>query len=261
MRDNLVTGCTAAFRSDYKDLVIPVPAACAHNSWAALVIAAVADVARIEAPLLAYRQHAANQSGLARYRGEHLTDQRMARTPRRQACSDRAPGGAPAGGAPPPGSQPRALSDQPGAPPHPARRHPPRRAAVGDPARDQPGAARADDLLGPCDAPSVPGRQGLRARWQGRDGQRLMIVDTLPGSADGPRRLQAGTRSGRRPSCSGPSSPCGREDVTPRRPGPAPGTGSGAGARGSARSAGRAAPARARHPAHRRSHRARSDRG
>ena len=36
VRDNLVTGCTAAFRSDYKDLVIPVPAACAHNSWSAL---------------------------------------------------------------------------------------------------------------------------------------------------------------------------------------------------------------------------------
>jgi glycosyltransferase involved in cell wall biosynthesis len=71
VRDNLVTGCTAAFRSDYKDLVIPVPAACAHDSWAALVIAAVADVARIDAPLLAYRQHAGNQSGLARYREKH----------------------------------------------------------------------------------------------------------------------------------------------------------------------------------------------
>ena len=70
VRDNLVTGCTAAFRSDYKDLVIPVPAACAHDSWSALVVAAVADVARIDAPLLAYRQHAANQYGLARYHGE-----------------------------------------------------------------------------------------------------------------------------------------------------------------------------------------------
>ena len=34
VRDNLVTGCTAAFRSDYKDLVIPVPAACAHDPGA-----------------------------------------------------------------------------------------------------------------------------------------------------------------------------------------------------------------------------------
>jgi hypothetical protein len=74
VRDNLVTGCTAAFRSDYKDLVVPVPAACAHDSWAALVIAAVAEVARIDAPLLAYRQHAGNQSGLMRFRGEHLAE-------------------------------------------------------------------------------------------------------------------------------------------------------------------------------------------
>jgi Glycosyl transferase family 2 len=70
VRDNLVTGCTTAFWSDYKDLLIPVPAACAHDSWSALVVAAVADVARIDVPLLAYRQHAANQYGLARYHGE-----------------------------------------------------------------------------------------------------------------------------------------------------------------------------------------------
>jgi hypothetical protein len=81
VRDNLVTGCTAAFRSHYKDLVIPVPAACAHDSWAALVIAAVAEVARIDAPLLAYRQHAGNQSGLARYHGEkHGTGPRLGKS-------------------------------------------------------------------------------------------------------------------------------------------------------------------------------------
>jgi Glycosyl transferase family 2 len=81
VRDNLVTGCTAAFRSAYKDLVIPVPTACAHDSWAALVIAAVADVARIDAPLLAYRQHAGNQSGLERFREEHLAERRMRKPP------------------------------------------------------------------------------------------------------------------------------------------------------------------------------------
>jgi glycosyltransferase involved in cell wall biosynthesis len=77
VRANLVTGCTAAFRSAYKDLVIPIPAACAHDAWAALVIAAVADVARIEAPLLAYRQHGANQSGLARFREKHAPVARL----------------------------------------------------------------------------------------------------------------------------------------------------------------------------------------
>jgi hypothetical protein len=77
VRANLVTGCTAAFRSDYKDLVIPVPTSCAHDSWAALVIAAVAEVALVDEPLLAHRQHAANQSGLARFREKQGPGKRM----------------------------------------------------------------------------------------------------------------------------------------------------------------------------------------
>jgi glycosyltransferase involved in cell wall biosynthesis len=81
VRDNLVTGCTAAFRADYKDLVLPVPTACAHDSWAALVIAAVAEVARIDAPLLAYRQHAGNQSGLARFRAPDRAERRARKSP------------------------------------------------------------------------------------------------------------------------------------------------------------------------------------
>jgi glycosyltransferase involved in cell wall biosynthesis len=68
IRDDIVHGCTAAFRSDHKDLVLPID--WPHDCWTALLIAAVADVARIDEPLLAYRQHAANQSGLARYRRE-----------------------------------------------------------------------------------------------------------------------------------------------------------------------------------------------
>jgi glycosyltransferase involved in cell wall biosynthesis len=68
IRDDIVSGCTAAFRADYKDLVIPID--WPHDCWTAFLIAAVADIARIDEPLLAYRQHAANQSGLARYRRE-----------------------------------------------------------------------------------------------------------------------------------------------------------------------------------------------
>jgi hypothetical protein len=64
----MVTGCTAAFRADYKDLVLPIQ--WPHDCWTALLIAAVADIARIDEPLLAYRQHAANQSGLGRYKRE-----------------------------------------------------------------------------------------------------------------------------------------------------------------------------------------------
>jgi glycosyltransferase involved in cell wall biosynthesis len=76
VRANLVTGCTAAFRARYKDLVLPIPPACAHDSFAALVIAAVADVALVDETLLAYRQHAGNQSGLARFRGPERAEGR-----------------------------------------------------------------------------------------------------------------------------------------------------------------------------------------
>jgi glycosyltransferase involved in cell wall biosynthesis len=71
--DNIALGCTTAFRADYKDLVVPISAAWGHDAWIALLIAAVADIARIEEPLLAHRQHAANQIGLARYRREKRT--------------------------------------------------------------------------------------------------------------------------------------------------------------------------------------------
>jgi len=68
IRDDIVFGCTAAFRANYKDLVLPIE--WPHDCWTAFLIAAVADIARIDEPLLAYRQHAANQSGLKRYMRE-----------------------------------------------------------------------------------------------------------------------------------------------------------------------------------------------
>ena len=68
IRDDIVFGCTAAFRADYKDLVLPID--WPHDCWTAFLIAAVADIARTDESLLAYRQHAANQSGLARYMRE-----------------------------------------------------------------------------------------------------------------------------------------------------------------------------------------------
>jgi glycosyltransferase involved in cell wall biosynthesis len=78
LRENLVTGCTMAFRSRYKDLVIPVSREWIHDGWIALLIAAVADVGRIDEPLLAYRQHGANQIGVERYkRRKRGSDQPM----------------------------------------------------------------------------------------------------------------------------------------------------------------------------------------
>jgi len=62
----IVTGTTMAFRSACRALVLPVPDGIApmiHDGWIALAIAAVAGVACVEQPLVAYRQHGAQQIG------------------------------------------------------------------------------------------------------------------------------------------------------------------------------------------------------
>ena len=62
----IVTGATMAFRSTFRALVLPTPEGIApmiHDGWIALAIAAVAGVAFVEEPLVAYRQHGAQQIG------------------------------------------------------------------------------------------------------------------------------------------------------------------------------------------------------
>jgi glycosyltransferase involved in cell wall biosynthesis len=62
----IVTGATLAFRSTFRALVLPTPNGIApmiHDGWIALAIAAVAGVTFIEEPLVAYRQHGAQQIG------------------------------------------------------------------------------------------------------------------------------------------------------------------------------------------------------
>lgn len=60
-----VTGATMAFRSEFKDLALPIPEdiAMIHDGWIALTIAAVAEVAAIDEPLIKYRQHHKQQIG------------------------------------------------------------------------------------------------------------------------------------------------------------------------------------------------------
>lgn len=61
-----VTGATMAFRSAYVKLALPIPTniAMIHDGWIALTIAAVAEVAFIEQPLIKYRQHERQQIGV-----------------------------------------------------------------------------------------------------------------------------------------------------------------------------------------------------
>jgi glycosyltransferase involved in cell wall biosynthesis len=60
-----VTGATMAFRAKFKDLALGIPTdlALIHDGWIALMIASVARVSFIEAPLIKYRQHARQQIG------------------------------------------------------------------------------------------------------------------------------------------------------------------------------------------------------
>ena len=60
-----VTGATMAFRSAYKNLVLPIPRdiQMIHDGWIALTVASVAGVVMIDEPLIKYRQHDRQQIG------------------------------------------------------------------------------------------------------------------------------------------------------------------------------------------------------
>ena len=61
----LVTGATMAFRSKFRDLVLPIPEdiSLIHDAWIALMISLVASLDPIDRPLVKYRQHATQQIG------------------------------------------------------------------------------------------------------------------------------------------------------------------------------------------------------
>jgi hypothetical protein len=63
-----VTGATMAFRAAFRPLVLEIPGdlAMIHDGWIAAVVAAVSDVACIDAPLILYRQHPGQQVGAPR---------------------------------------------------------------------------------------------------------------------------------------------------------------------------------------------------
>ena len=63
LRENLVCGCTVAFRANLKELVLPISAdgPLVHDGWIVLLIAAVGEIDFINRPLVKYRQHSGQQ--------------------------------------------------------------------------------------------------------------------------------------------------------------------------------------------------------
>ena len=64
LKHTVVTGATMAFRSKYRDLVLPIPEKWVHDAWIALLVSAASYLIAIPTPMVAYRQHSSNQLGL-----------------------------------------------------------------------------------------------------------------------------------------------------------------------------------------------------
>lgn len=65
LKHPVVTGATMAFRSIYRDLVLPLPDTW-HDGWIALLIGTTSCLNALPKPLIAYRQHGTNQLGVPR---------------------------------------------------------------------------------------------------------------------------------------------------------------------------------------------------
>ncbi len=63
----VVTGATLAFRSSFRDLLLPIPSNWIHDAWIALLISGCARLGVLEEPQILYRQHSQNQIGAKKF--------------------------------------------------------------------------------------------------------------------------------------------------------------------------------------------------
>lgn len=72
-----VTGATMAFRSKFRDLILPIPAdlPMIHDGWIALMCAAVSEITYVDQPLIFYRQHPGQQIGAPQKRDDSVQSQ------------------------------------------------------------------------------------------------------------------------------------------------------------------------------------------
>jgi glycosyltransferase involved in cell wall biosynthesis len=66
MHQNFVTGCTMAFRAQFREFIFPLPEGTSwiHDGWIALITSAIADLEMIPDCLVKYRQHTGQQLGV-----------------------------------------------------------------------------------------------------------------------------------------------------------------------------------------------------
>lgn len=61
---NFVTGATLAFRSDWNNLLFPIPPGWVHDHWIALLLSAVSRIDFVDEPLINYRIHPSQERGV-----------------------------------------------------------------------------------------------------------------------------------------------------------------------------------------------------
>ena len=71
LKHPVVTGATMAFRSTYRNLVLPIPNVWAHDAWISILIGTVSHLTALSIPLVAYRQHSNNQTGVRQRANKH----------------------------------------------------------------------------------------------------------------------------------------------------------------------------------------------
>jgi len=82
---NVVTGAAMAMKAEFREMILPIPNDVIHDGipvlhdwWAALLVAAVAEISFVPELLFKYRQHSRQQMGVVSGRDEH-SEQRAVR--------------------------------------------------------------------------------------------------------------------------------------------------------------------------------------
>lgn len=64
LKHNVVTGATLAFRSSFKDKVLPIPDLWVHDAWIAFIISTISEITPIDESLIRYRKYSGQQIGV-----------------------------------------------------------------------------------------------------------------------------------------------------------------------------------------------------